>query len=121
LGGAPRKGVAFGGHPPSHWDCPQEIMVWVKQDAHLGRNDTRAERAHLRGEIFGPAGSSGPPGANMTDRYTKAVLTVIAIALVAGVFKQPSAQALNGACGHRDNPCYVATSVLTTLSVRVGN
>lgn len=56
----------------------------------------------------------------MIDAYSKAVLTVIAVALVALVAQRAThdAQAMNG-CGSRDNPCYVATGLLTPFIVSI--
>ena len=52
----------------------------------------------------------------MTDRYTKAVLTIIAAALVANLALRltPSAhaQGLGEACGAFGNPCYVSSDRL---------
>jgi hypothetical protein len=60
----------------------------------------------------------------MTDRYTKAVLTVIAVALVAIVvqngMRNASAQ-LGGGCGNFLEPCYVKTGggLMDALEVRI--
>jgi hypothetical protein len=60
----------------------------------------------------------------MVDTYTKAILTVIALALVALALRpivQPSpAVALGGACGSLGEPCYVATAGFYTVKVRTG-
>ena len=57
---------------------------------------------------------------NMIDRYTKFVLSLIAISLV-GIFLQglvPNALAQLGEnCGTVSNPCYVATVVRTGTPV----
>jgi hypothetical protein len=47
----------------------------------------------------------------MVDSYTKAVLTVIACALLAIALQQfvNPAQSQGGACGDRQNPCSVTT------------
>jgi len=48
----------------------------------------------------------------MYDRYTKVILTVIAVALSAIALKMPTggrAMALDGECGSFSNPCYVDT------------
>jgi hypothetical protein len=48
----------------------------------------------------------------MIDRYTKAVLTVIAVSLTALVFQNVStiAFAQNESCGSSKNPCYVIST-----------
>jgi hypothetical protein len=56
----------------------------------------------------------------MTDRYTKAVLTVIAVALVLIALQlgTPRATAQFGdGCGGQTNPCYVNTGLGARLSV----
>jgi len=46
-----------------------------------------------------------------TDRYTKAILTVIAIALSIIAFQEaiPEAIAIGGSCGSIIEPCFVTT------------
>jgi hypothetical protein len=48
----------------------------------------------------------------MIDRYTKAVLTVIAVSLTALVFQNVGtiAFAQNEPCGGNKNPCYVVST-----------
>jgi len=56
----------------------------------------------------------------MVDRYTKTVLTVIAVALVGllGVRLTPSAEAQGMACGSsQSNPCFVANYGMIPVSV----
>lgn len=58
----------------------------------------------------------------MTDRYTRAVLTIIAAALVGLLAVQltPAAQAqIEAGCGSMTNPCYVKT--LSPVEVYVTN
>jgi hypothetical protein len=61
----------------------------------------------------------------MTDRYTKAVLTVIAavlVVLVAQNSTRPTVAQSAAACGSNFNPCYVTNHLidgLTPLTVRV--
>ena len=48
----------------------------------------------------------------MIDRYTKVVLTVIAISLsvlAIGQFASPAQAQKNDSCGEWSNPCYVRT------------
>ena len=57
----------------------------------------------------------------MVDRYTKFVLTVIAVALTGicvGMFT-PRAQAQMAGCGSGGNPCYVSNYGSLPLTVRV--
>ena len=58
----------------------------------------------------------------MVDRYTKAVLTVIAAALVALVVQNaaPDASAqIQARCGDRFKPCYVTTGHSDVLRVTI--
>lgn len=52
----------------------------------------------------------------MIDRYTKIVLTVIAVSLCALVLQNivPPAGALGSACGTSKNPCHVTGEVTVT-------
>ncbi len=56
----------------------------------------------------------------MIDRYTKIVLTVIALALTGiciGQFTPKAHAQMGNGCGSMGNPCYVAT--LSAIAVRV--
>lgn len=57
----------------------------------------------------------------MVDRYTKAVLTVIAIALAGICFKlfTPAAQAQGLSCGYPSSPCYVSDFGTSPLTVEI--
>lgn len=57
----------------------------------------------------------------MMDRYTKAVLTVIAVSLVAlvGQNAMKSASAQQGCGESRFNACYVQTDLLHPLTVQI--
>jgi hypothetical protein len=58
---------------------------------------------------------------SMIDRYTKAVLTVIALALVGLLAVQltPHAEAQMAACGTAGNACYVTNYGGLPISVKV--
>jgi hypothetical protein len=58
---------------------------------------------------------------NVTDRYTKIVLTIIAAALVGLVIQNvvPMARAQSEACGSAKNPCWVAAAPRQPLYVAV--
>ena len=58
-------------------------------------------------------------GTSMTDRYTRAVLTIIAAALVviAGKGLAPNASAQFGSCGTSANPCVITPD--STINVYV--
>ena len=60
----------------------------------------------------------------MLDRYTKAVLTVIAAALVVLVLQNafPGARAQSGStCGGARNPCYVTATPSDPVFIAAGN
>lgn len=61
----------------------------------------------------------------MIDRYTKVILTVIALALTALVlrplFELPSATAQGSRCGDIQNPCFVTANARTALPVLLLN
>jgi hypothetical protein len=56
----------------------------------------------------------------MVDRYTKTVLTVIALSLAALAIEQaaPPARAQEAGCGTQRNPCFVASDYNRPLIVR---
>lgn len=58
----------------------------------------------------------------MIDRYTKAVLTVIAAALVVIAVRQampPASAQIQAPCGDRFKPCYVVTGHSDVLRVTI--
>jgi hypothetical protein len=58
----------------------------------------------------------------MVDRYTKIVLTVIALALVALVLRpalEPQVATALSECGSFSNPCYVTTRSGDSVNVKI--
>ena len=58
------------------------------------------------------------------DRYSKVIFTLIALALAAlavGQFVPNPATAQGAGCGSYTNPCYVSSSGIGGISVRVSN
>jgi hypothetical protein len=57
----------------------------------------------------------------MIDTYTKAILTVIALALMLLTVENLTLQvrAQQSACGSYQNPCFVTTDLVYPLAVRI--
>jgi hypothetical protein len=58
----------------------------------------------------------------MVDRYTKVILTIIALALVALVLRpvlEPRVASAVSECGTFSNPCYVTTRSGDSVNVKI--